>query len=374
MPSDDTNLVDDESQVIDGAAAETTTEPTPNVDDAATGTDANSGTDANTVPSATTDAADPGTAEPVADTANDWRAQYEELGFQDLETPEQAHQRLVESYRRERQRADQATEQAQYHQALVARLGQTNPTEAAAPSAPAPDDANETVFGRFTKKWVDVDRETIAEFVITDDDGNTTWKPNTPPELINQVHEAQKAQRKWNDVIQDPRQLEQAISQKVESLVGDRLNSALSERESMTAESTVEKQFLAENQWLYAVDPITNRPTNQPSPEGRVFGAHYQRAVELGIPTKAAQLEYAIALYQSSQRTANPAPVPGNQQQTQQVIDQRRREMLGQTNTRPAAPTTAAGITDGKGSQPAGESRMSFGQSVAAGMKENKIF
>lgn len=361
MPADaiEDDQTDDEVVVTDDPSPEvdSTDSLTPDESTVATGTDATGGAD-----TATDDAA------PAMD--DEWRRPYEELGFQDLETPAQAQQRLIESFKQERQRAEYAQQQAQYHQSLVARLGQPDSTPTASQPAQPQDETPQSVFGKFASSWVDVDREAIAEYLDRDDDGNPTWKPNTPPEVISQVHQAQATQRKWNDIVQDPRQLATAIEQQIESLVGDRLNKALSERESLSAEEQSERQFIAENEWLYAVDPITNRRTNQPSAEGRVFGAHFSRAKELGIPTRSAQIEYAMAMFRSSQQAAAPV---AQRPTAQAAATQQRNAMLGRTNGRPATPTTSAGLSDGPANAPTGASRMSFAEAATNALMENKL-
>jgi len=320
--------------------------------------------------------------------ADDWQAPYRELGFENLESPEQAQQRVMESLRQERMRAQEAVQQARYFQtAYTNHVGQASPAQPDTPTAP---EQPSSLFAQMASDWPEIAQDEIDPFIEKDDNGRATgWKNGTPPSLIEKSNAYIRARAKWDEVVSDPRRLSEAIEQQFQTMLDSHLDGRLEQREQVTTEQRAEQEFLTSNSdWLYEKDPYSGQPSNQPTAAGRHFHSIFESTKEqYGVTNMAKRIQLATQLFQAQQAAAGitpnqpaaapvparPATVPAGQQQpaaTQTTAADVRRQMLGQRNGAPARPTSAAGVNDGPGGSPAGASRMSYGQLVASGMKQ----
>jgi hypothetical protein len=324
-----------------------------------------SGTDATVIDNAAvTDDAAGSQLDPDA-----WRKSYEELGFQNLESPEQAQQRMIEAFRQRDEQLREAREQVRYMQSVHSRLeslGGSSPQPPSAPAASKPSDP----LTELTSGWQEPDRELIAQYVVTGEDGQPAWRSDTPAEIRAQVDQYKVKQAAWHKILNDPRQLDQVLNQRVERMLAERLDETLTQRDTQTADQRAEQQFLTENHWLYERDPVTGGTAVDPntgrpmlSREGHQFTKALHRVRESGVSRRSDQLELALAMHRSQQSQARQAPAQ-QRATVQPTVDQQRAAMLGRTNQRPAKPTTAAGITDGAGASRTGAKRESLGVSL----------
>jgi hypothetical protein len=308
-----------------------------------------------------------------------WRQPYEELGFQNLESPEQAQQRMVEAFRQRDEQLREAQERLRYMQSIHSRidnLGGQSAHASAKDSQPAePSD----LLTELTTGWIEPDRELVSQYIVTGEDGRSTWAPDTPTELKAQVEAYKLKKASWIKVLDDPRKLDQAITQRVERMLSQRLDETLSQRDTMTEDARVEQQFFSENEWLFDRDPLTDGPAIDPATgtprltrEGRLFSDALKRVKNSGVTRRKDQIDMAMALFNSQQSQTRQAPAQ-QRATAQPTIAEQRASMLGRTNARPAKPTSSAGINDGKGAHRTGESRESWGASLVKGLFEERV-
>ncbi len=116
--------------------------------------------------------------EPVADDSA-WRRPYEELGFGDLESPEQAQQRAIEALRVRNEENRRLSEQLRYMQSIETRLGAVQQPQPAAPAQPAGDR-----LSQFAQKWTAPNSDVLAKYIVVGEDGSRALRDDAPPELI----------------------------------------------------------------------------------------------------------------------------------------------------------------------------------------------
>lgn len=316
-----------------------------------------------------TEAAD--TLEPSdqTDTASDddaWRAPYRELGFENIETPEQAQERLLQAYRNERQQRAEAQRQAQYYQSVQAQLA----TRETVPTAQSPaSDTPSGVIDSFSSNWIDINEKLLSEYVTRDEDGHAVFRPDAPEELRQQVLKFRQQKEQWGEVLSDPRQFAKAVDERLEAMLADRVTGVISERETKHADQTAEEQFFSENDWIFERDPLTGQSTNRPTRDGRRFGQALRHAAEMGIARRSDQLRTAMALFQAEQQQVAQAPAVARHT-AQQVANQQRQQMLGRTNTAPSRQSTAAGVSDGPAGLPTGSAQVSRAQRIVTELQD----
>lgn len=307
-----------------------------------------------------TDAADLSPVEEAP--SNEWRAQYESLGFQGVETPEEAQQRLIYAYRQKQEQLAEAAEQVRYMRSLHSRLDQV----AHAPVAESPQAAaNTDLLGQYVSKWQPPNRDVLARFIVNDERGEPQWRPEMPAELRQQVEQYQLQQTEWQQILADPRQFETAINQRVERLIQDKLEGTLQQRDTQLSDQAAEEQFFSQADWIYAQDPATRQPayhpiTGQPvlSNDGRLFAESLNHVRSLGVTRVADQLDLAMAKFNQVKAAIRVAPAAERAGVTD-AVQQQRQQMLGRQNQAIKSQTTAAGVSDAPISEPTGASRMS---------------
>jgi hypothetical protein len=297
-----------------------------------------------------------------------WRRPYEELGFQNLESPEQAQQRLAEAYRRRDEELREKAEQLRYLQSIHSRIdslsGGTQP--ASAPAKPEPTD----LLGRLTGDWVEPDRDLLAKYVTVNEEGESIWRADAPADLRKQVETYQLRQAEWHKVLADPRQFETAINQRLERLVTERLQGELAQREQQQTDQQFVQEFNEQHRtWLVETDPITGQPTNRLTRDGQLFSQFAREAESQGVTSKRFVLQYALARVRETQLETRNAPVQ-QRATVQPVIQQQRNAMLGRKNATPKTQTTAAGLSDQPGAARTGKTRESFGQMMVGDLIE----
>lgn len=305
-----------------------------------------------------------------------WRTPYESLGFKDIDSPEQAQTRMIDAYRQRDDQLREAQERIRYMQSLHSRIDNLNGGTGQSPAAPVePIDT----LSKFSSGWEVPDREVLAQYVMTGEDGETTWKPNAPEELRKQVSAYQIKQAEWQRVLDDPRQLDKAINERVERMLSERLEGVLTERDTRSADQQAEQKFFTDNDWLFARDPVSGGAYVDPmtgkaalSPDGQQFFSSFRSVRDSGVSRVTDQLNFALALHRQQQTQARQAPTQ-QRVTVQPTIEQKRAEMLGRTNKTPARPTTSAGLTDGPGASRTGAKRESFGASLVAQLVEERV-
>lgn len=311
---------------------------------------------------------EPGDQEPVAEEPDDsWRQPYEELGFADVETPEQANTRLMDAYRLERQRREEAQHQAKYYQTIHTQLS-TRDQPQAEPVAKQPSG----VLDSFSSNWIELNEKMLSEYVTKDAEGNSIFTPDAPEELRQQVHQFRQQKAQWSEVIGDPRKFAQAIDERLEAKLTDRVTGVLSQRDEQQADQRAEQEFLAQNDWLFVRDPVTGQASDQLTSEGLRFSKMLQGVAQAGVQRRSDQLQFALDRYNSQRAAAQQAPA-AQRLGVQPTIQQQRMKALGVKNGSPAKPRAMAGVSDGPGGGPSGVNRMSLGQRLVAELQDEGV-
>lgn len=372
MPVDSNLLSDNEAAVTDTVANDSPPDDTTAID---TGT-VDVGTDTNVAGDNAAVTDDTAASQPDPDA---WRKSYEELGFQNLQSPEQAHARMVEAFRQRDEQLRDAQERLRYMQSMHSRIdslsGHSPQASAEIPKPAEPSD----LLSELSSGWVEPDRELVSQYVVTGEDGSPAWRSDTPAELRNQVEQYKLKQAAYHKVLADPRKLDEAINQRVERLLSTRLDGVLSERDTKSADRQAEEHFFAENNWVFERDPISGGVAIDPlsghpvlSRDGKQFTAALQRVRESGVGRLGDQLQFALAIHRSQQTQTRQAPAQ-QRAAAQPTIEQQRTAMLGRTNRTPAKPLTAAGLTDGPGASRTGARRESWGASLVSDLLEERV-
>lgn len=320
----------------------------------------------------TTDAGDT-QVEPAADSeqadaaaSNEWRQAYDELGFQNVETPEEAQQRLMEAYRREREQRAEAERQARYYQTVHTRLSE--PQQPAA-EAPQQEESSGGIIDSLASKWQELSPTAIERYITKDENGNEKFTPDAPEEFRRQVMDYAENRQQWSQVLANPKKFAEAIDQRLEAVLASRVTDTLTQREQEIADRQAEDQFFSENDWLFERDPVTGEVTDRPTKDGRMFGQFLRSAASMNIQRRSDQLRVAMAMFQAQKSQAAQAPQQARQAAETEAASQRKK-MLGVKNTHPARPTAAAGVSDGPAAKPTGAKRMSLGQRVVGDLQE----
>ena len=280
-----------------------------------------------------------------------WRQRYERLGFQDLETPEQAQQRMFDAYERQNEELRRAQEEARYMRAIQSRLDAVSPSSQSHQPAQPEQPADATALGKFTNDWPEINHSVVSRYVVQDEDGNPQWKPDTPADIRAQVDQLHSRKAEWVESLSDPRFFQRAVSEQVEAIISERLSGELEQRDTMREDQMAETQFMSENDWIFQKDPVTGTiavdydGNKQLSSEGKRFANALQEAKSMGISRKRDLLNAAMRFYRASKADIQQAPATARQNVAGDIAA-RRQAVLGATNPAPAKPTTAAGITD----------------------------
>lgn len=345
-------------------------------------TDPSSAGDGGTEAASVSEDSDSGSGSDSVESPDDWRQQYEQLGFQNFETPEEAQTRALEALRLERERRQQAEEQMAYMRAIHSRLDTVAPAGTQAQSQPEQTqaDADADALASLAKGWVELDSALYAKYVIEDENGRR-WKEGTPPEararLEKNLAEHYEASQRWAEIIGNPRRLSEAIDKRVERMMSDRLTTQLSERDQQLAEQRAEQDFLAANQWIYERDPVTGGQaydgSGNPilSRDGQRLIQFFHAAGEKGLTRFSDRIEWAMDKYQVEVFRRQQAPAQ-QRQQAAAVATQQRQRMLGRAAVAPpnAQQTVVSGVSNGLASPPTGSRNMSATLQAIAELKE----
>lgn len=307
---------------------------------------------------------------------NAWRTPYESLGFKDIDSPEQAQTRMIDAYRQRDDQLREAQERIRYMQSLHSRIDNLSGGTGQSPAAPAgPTDT----LNKFSSEWVVPNLDLVRRYVTEQEGEPTIWNSDAPLELRKQVDAYHLQKEEWKNVLDDPRQLDKAINERVERMLSERLEGVLTERDTRSADQQAEQKFFTDNDWLFARDPVSGGAYVDPmtgkaalSPDGQQFFSSFRSVRDSGVSRVTDQLNFALALHRQQQTQARQAPTQ-QRVTAQPTVEQKRAEMLGRTNKTPARPTTSAGLTDGPGASRTGAKRESFGASLVAQLVEERV-
>jgi hypothetical protein len=318
-------------------------------------------------------AADPAAASPEIDAAAPPPAaapltlsqRVAELGFQGVESEEDAQSRLIEAFQQRDFQAKQLEQRAQQLEELI-RLREMAAQQGVQPPAVPPTPAGQA---NGSKWWnpPQVNQDQVE--LYTGPDGN--WKPETPLEVKQQVERYNAYRKQWlNKLTNDP---EQALQPMLEDYFERKWQERQTALEAKTQEEAVVQKFLREADWMYQIDPVSKMPRQDGrggfliSADGQRFGQYMEEASNLGIPTHAGQIQYAMKL-RELEKLSTQVGQQTTTQQVQQTNEQKKRELLQRAMPGPSTGGTFPNPGEQQRSQ---NPRLSLGEKVLAAMQRN---
>lgn len=225
----------------------------------------------------------------------------QKIGLADFETAtdEDLAARLEQVLEQTLSQAEQVTLERQRLLAIAANLPQQNQP---APQIQAPNATSPTQKqGWWNPPVVDERQvELYQEEAVDAATGKVTvkWRDDAPPALKQQVQAYQKYQQDFvRKFTSNP---EEALAPMVEARAAQVVRQIMAEERSQRETADVVENFAKSNEdWLFARDPITNRPRQDQSgafelsPEGMKFQGWMAEAEKLNITSEAARLQYA---------------------------------------------------------------------------------
>lgn len=199
-----------------------------------------------------------GSGEPSSEPSPDPLAAYRELGFQNVETPEEANQRLMQAYRQQmadvealRRQQEELKTLAQYGNQYLQQLQQPQQQQ----QTPQQPDS-----------WwspPQVDTELLSRFRVTDAEGRMQWRQDTPPEIRAQAEAHERYLEQWAErLVREPQKvLPEIIEKEFDRLFEERY----SQRVNQEYTSQRLQQIQQENaEWLYEKDPRSGQVARNP--------------------------------------------------------------------------------------------------------------
>jgi hypothetical protein len=247
------------------------------------------------------------------------------LGFQDV-SDDNAQDRLVQSFSQQQQQINELRRQNEQMQQLAAYGNQYLHQQQAQSQPQQPQQEG---------WWAppDVDTELINKFRVRGEDGRMSWRQDTPPEIRSRGEAYDAYVEKWaDDLVNRPHEaLPKIIEAEFDRLFQERYQSV---SEQQRQEQVMNAIITENSNWIYQLDPVTNRPAvgvdGRPrvTQAGQVAMQHLQRAESMGIQRPEDQWQFVM--------TALAANAPRQQEQAPQS-----REDSNMDHLRRAAQNTA---------------------------------
>jgi len=302
-----------------------------------------------------------------AGASSGWQAALEQAGFQSFDDVDRAVQALVQSKRQQDEQIRHYADQVRFYQDQM-RFRDNAPSHQASQEAPKPlDPLDELINDWKDPSWAN-------QYIEVDEDGNRVIADHVDNETREQILSIDRKLRRWQDVLQDPRQFAQAVDQRVERMIQEKFESSYQMKQSQAQEAATVDSFINENaNWLYAKDPATGRFIQDPVNGQYVYSDYGNRFIDYmdsfakdGVSSVAKQIQYAkmamgVTQPQQSQQSYT--------QSTQQAAQQQRSAMRGRTNTAKPRPQSFNGVSSESGGEVTGTRQMSFGEETLAAMR-----
>lgn len=197
---------------------------------------------------------DEGRQEEVVPTLKDRVA---ELGFADVTSDEEAQQRLLEAFSQKSQAEQQYQQQLEMlnwqMRQLMSQTGQQVPQQQT--QAPQPGQQ-----GWWTPPQTN---EQLRQQYIAGkaEDGSVQWKPNTPPQLIQEYEAEQAYYADWaQKLVRSPQEALAGFKQEILEDAKRQIQAELYQQaERRQAESFMEQQIRENEDFLYLKDPVTKQ-------------------------------------------------------------------------------------------------------------------
>lgn len=279
-----------------------------------------------------------------------------EFGFEGVDSDEQAQERLIEAWKRDRDSLASERQRAEEQARIAVALAAGQPAAPVAQTEPVndhwwkPPTIDERLLEAYQTSTVDAatGREKIG------------WREGTPPEVIAKYNALEAHTKQWTeDLVRRPHEvLPKIIAYEARRIVQEELSQTQAAQQAETFLDT----FRRENTWLYDADPVTNKPAITSdgrlklSAEGQKFQAYLNEAESLGIADVQKQFTYANRLRAAEVAAAKAQP------SAHDINEQKKREMLAKGN--------GGTIPDKSGSiPPPGSHGSTQNQNLTAGQK-----
>lgn len=303
-----------------------------------------------------------------------WQVALQEAGFQSFSDVDNAVRALVDANKQRDEQISMYADQLKFYQTQLSSrdLTQQNSPPQTEPQAESKDSIDSLIESWRDPSWA-------HQYIEVDEEGNRIISDHADDEIRQEIMDMDRKLRKWQEVLQDPRQLASAIDQRVERMIQDKFESSYTAKQTEAAEKASVDSFVNQNaSWLYAQDPATGQYLVDPvtnnyvySEAGNRFTGHMDSLRQKGITSLADQIEMATMMMGGTpSQQATPTQQASAAPTTQQTIEQQKRSMRGRSNTTRTKQTSFNGVTPDSGSGVTGEQQLSFGELTLAAMKE----
>lgn len=298
-----------------------------------------------------------------------WQNALQEAGFQSFDDVDYAVRALVDANKQRDQQISMYADQLKFYQE------QMRNRDLAPQSSPEPEPVNQETdpIDSLIDGWQDP--SWAHQYIEIDEEGNRVISDHADEETRQRIMEMDRGLRKWQEVLQDPRQLANAIDRRVERMIQEKFEASYNQKQTQATEQATVDSFVNNNaDWLYQRDPATGQYIVDPvtnnyvySDSGVKFTQHMDSLRAKGVSSIKDQIEMASMMMGGATPQQSQ---PAQQQSTQQTIDEQRKAMRGRTNNTRTRQTSFNGVSPDSGSGVTGEQQLSFGELTLAAMKE----
>lgn len=298
-----------------------------------------------------------------------WQVALQEAGFQSFADVDNAVRALVDANKQRDQQISMYADQLKFYQEqMLGRDLEPQSSPEPQPVSQEKDPIESLIDGWQDPSWA-------HQYIEIDEEGNRVISDHADDETRQRIMEMDKSLRKWQEVLQDPRELANAIDSRVERMIQDKFEQSYTQKQAQATEQASIDSFINSNaDWLYQRDPATGQYIVDPvtrnyvySDAGNKFTQTMDSLRSKGVSSIQDQIEMASAIMGGSQTQASQ---PVQQQSTQQSIETQRKAMRGRANNTRTRQTSFNGVTPDSGSGVTGEQQLSFGEMTLAAMKE----
>lgn len=294
-------------------------------------------------------------------------------GFQDVDD-ESAIPRLEAFMQQTQQERDQIAqlrneleEQRRINAAIRAHQELNTPHDAAARTQqPQAQDQEE-------KPWWNppqFSEQTVQKYRMRNPEtGQDEWAPNTPTEVRNQFEAYQVYVEDWaNRLFHDPVSVFSEMEQRIISKIQPEIQQTYEQRTADQQRQDRIHSISQENEWLWAVDPVTNQMVDSLSEKGRAVESMAGSLIANGLDR--------VMAYETAVNFHKPTPVESQQQVQQQArndaaqkADERREELLRRSRPTPSRGGSLQTAPDDPVPAPQ-DPKLSYGQQLIQHLNE----
>jgi len=299
-----------------------------------------------------------------------WQVALQEAGFQSFADVDNAVRALVDANKQRDQQISMYADQLRFYQEQM-RSRDLTPQRT---QEPEPDKKQLDPIDSLIEGWQDP--SWAHQYIEIDEEGNRVISDHADEETRQRIMEMDRGLRKWQEVLQDPRQLANAIDRRVERMIQEKFEQSYTQKQTQASEQATVDSFINNNaDWLYQRDPATGQYIVDPvtnnyvySQQGDRFTQHMDSLRSKGVTSIRDQIEMASMMMGGmAQSQSQPS---GSVQSSQRSIEDQRRAMRGRTNNTRTRQTSFNGVSPDSGSGVTGEQQLSFGELTLAAMKE----